>query len=304
MNHQKSQRRKKAAIVEIDIHGLTKTPSSFCELWWQIDDVLMRLRDRRPGMAYVEIPKKQKRTILSRLKSACEYLSAPELFGPCDGEFDRHEVASIFESCWPDVARLSVAGFRVPRIQDGCLHYAGKRGEICEDWEAAPPRSPINSVELLLEYLRGRWNELNRDRTSAGFDSDELVSSMQPALQNVWRTVDWLRDRGELSVPPFLNLEPQSIRELQQHVRRLEKWIASEIRVRTRSKTAATSNPKVKKAADYIREHGPVGGKDIAKHIQVAHSTFRSDYSRLLKDKFGIRNRRGIGYFIPNEEMA
>ena len=44
----------------------------------------------------------------------------------------------------------------------------------------------------------------------------------------------WLRSRGELAAPPFLNITPRNRKELKHEVNRLEKWLASEFRARAK----------------------------------------------------------------------
>lgn len=61
------------------------------------------------------------------------------------------------------------------------------------------------------------------------------------------------------------------------------------------------SESKVQKALQFIREKGPLFGKEVAKHIKVEFSTFRTRYVPLLKSAHGVVNRPDKGYFVPTK---
>lgn len=199
---------------------------------------------------------------------------------------------------------MQVAGLRIPKIQEGCLYYVEKKGEVCPEWEAAPPRSPVNTVSALLSFLRDQWNEAGRSRGEPWFEPDDLVASFCPILQNVWRSMAWFRSQGELAAPPFLDIAPRNLKQLEQQVKRLEKWLEAENRARAKRTSRLPENPKLQKAFDFIREHGPKFGKEIAKHIAVKATTFRSSYAPRLKEHFGVQNQPSVGYFVLNEQNS
>ena len=61
------------------------------------------------------------------------------------------------------------------------------------------------------------------------------------------------------------------------------------------------SDSKIRKALQFIRDNGPLFGKEVATHIKVEFSTFRSRYAPLLKSAHGVVNRPGKGYFVPTK---
>ncbi|MFM9965344.1 MAG: hypothetical protein ACKV2Q_29510 [Planctomycetaceae bacterium] len=67
----------------------------------------------------------------------------------------------------------------------------------------------------------------------------------------------------------------------------------------SKAKSNGVSEQKLREAFEFIKEHGPVVGKNVARHIKVDEDAFRGRYVRLLKSEFGIQNKRGEGYFAP-----
>lgn len=67
----------------------------------------------------------------------------------------------------------------------------------------------------------------------------------------------------------------------------------------TKAKATGVSSHKLQAAFEFIKEHGPVVGKNVARHIKVDEDAFRGRYVRQLKAQFGIQNERGKGYFAP-----
>lgn len=198
---------------------------TFCELWWQIEDRLMGYRVRKPGLAYLDFPRDQIDSILSELQQDCEQLGAPELFEQSDRNLSRVNVDSPLEGTWGDLSLLQPAGLRVPRIQDGCFRYAILRGEICSAWEISPPKSPVNSVNALIAFLRGQWNQNYQRLGSGEIEPEDLIEVMSPVLQNVRHTISWLESRGVLSELTIVSVMPRSVLHLQTYIQQLEEWL-------------------------------------------------------------------------------
>ena len=204
-------------------------PSSFCEFWWEIEERFGRYRRLHAGLNYCDIPQPEESRVLEYLQAACEQLQSPELFGLDDPELLRqgpNGPARYMSANFSNASRhLRAIGIRVPHIQDRCLQHAVTSQEICTEWESLPPRFPVNSVQSLVSYVRGSWNQSFDFHRIGDWSTEELFRTMSVTLFNFRATADWLQQADRMGANPIPAVRPRSFARLQRHVLVVIDWL-------------------------------------------------------------------------------
>ena len=176
--------------------------TSFCGLWTVLSGCPgARNATVDNALGYVDLGDLDVTEVESALRTACDRLDAPELFGPDDVTL-RDSARFTSKSTMMGSVPLRPAEIRMAWVLRNCERYVFERGELCLSWLLPFPNEPMRSIAALAHFLDShadRWSNLeSRSSTTALPDANEEWR----VLDNVLQTLAWFQRRELIrSVP-------------------------------------------------------------------------------------------------------
>lgn len=180
--------------------------TSFCGLWTVLSGCPgARNATVDNALGYVDLGDLDVTEVESALRTACDRLDAPELFGPDDVTL-RDSARFTSKSTMMGSVPLRPAEIRMAWVLRNCERFVLAGSEVVPTWNKPFPSEPVNSLSAALVYLRSevaRWSAVFTDEPSLAHPARIITANEQwRVLENVRATLVWLHRRNELLPVP------------------------------------------------------------------------------------------------------
>lgn len=237
----------------------------------------------------MRVPDETVAAALAGLRQASCELNAPDLYGPDDSTLTNVSHDPLFGESWQRHRPFQAVGLRIPRFQISCFRTAIERGEICAQWESPPPRTPVNEVGLVLQYLQEQWVQNLQLRSADERTDESVVETMRQVFRNAWHTSVWFYGQGKLSESPIEIREPKTMTAVRKYLLRFDGWLRR-ARVEKPSPTSPSGLPP--QSPREIQAISPMPTEDVTTTTQSqvashAHWIHNADEAPPSTHQFG-----------------